>query len=162
MNNIIKASDFKTHIAETRTVKEYKLKKDNSFCSLASKCYEFALYLNRFRKNSKGAIKETQSAIKLAKRLEREFLRSEEAISIATINVEVINGLSTFEHVDIKANYINLRHLAGDFHLFDQKEICNKDGNYKLKAILGKSQHGVDVWSFELIDFKPLGVSDER
>lgn len=58
--------------------------------------------------------------------------------------------------------FYNLRHLYTDLFLTQREErILKEYGNYTLRAVLGKNEHGVEIWDLEVIDFEPLEVESD-
>lgn len=109
--------------------------------------------------------------LKLAKRLERVFLRGEKLKPVLSDNSVIINVKRDGDYLDdilitnIKADtscFYNLRHLYTDLFLTQREErILKEYGNYTLRAVLGKNEHGVEIWDFEVIDFEPLEVESD-
>lgn len=104
----------------------------------------------------------------IVKRLEREILRNEKKQKQLTLNDNEVMILVSYACVELgaitiknmkadTAHFYSLRHLYTDLLVQHRDEILFKEiGNYELKGKLEINQHGVEIWNFELIDFKPL------
>lgn len=166
---MIRARDFKNNIKDTRIEKLYQLKGCEKFLNLREACIGFVYLLDKERTEKGGY--SIPNFFKLASRIEREFLRGEKLEPVLSDNSVIIKVIWSSKYLDditiinIKADsscFYNLRHLYTDLLLTQRNERLLKEyGNYTLRAVLGKNEHGVEIWDLEVIDFEPLEVESD-